>query len=104
MKKKSPTTQKNGLDSLKIITKEKLKSEKQPLFIYDENENILNLTAQLPHSFILEKTLLTCILVNCDTSFQTLEIIMEHLPVDAFYFKNHQRLYEIFITMYHQDL
>ena len=104
MKKKSPTTQKNGLDSLKIITKEKLKSEKQPLFIYDENENILNLTAQLPHSFILEKTLLTCILVNCDTSFQTLEIIMEHLPVDAFYFKNHQRLYEIFINMYHQDL
>ena len=104
MKNQNFTNQKNNFDSLKIITKEKLKNEKQPLFIYDENENILNLTAQLPHSFALEKTLLTCILINCDTSFQTLEIIMEHLPIDAFYFKNHQRLYKTFINMYHQDL
>jgi len=29
---------------------------------------------------------------------------MEHLPIDAFYFKNHQRLYETFITMYHENL
>ena len=74
------------------------------LFVYDEQQNVLNLTAQLPHSFTLEKTLLTCILVNCDTSFQTLEIIMEHLPIDAFYFKNHQKLYETFINMYQEDL
>lgn len=74
------------------------------LFVYDEQKNVLNLTAQLPHSFTLEKTLLTCILVNCDTSFQTLEIIMEHLPIDAFYFKNHQKLYETFIKMYQEDL
>jgi replicative DNA helicase len=81
-----------------------LKNENQSLFIYDEQKNVLNLTAQLPHSFTLEKTLLTCILVNCDTSFQTLEVIMEHLPIDAFYFKNHQRLYETFINMYKEDL
>ena len=74
------------------------------LFSYDEQENILNLKAQLPHSFTLEKTLLTCVLVNCDTSFQTLEVIMEHLPVDAFYFKNHQKLYQTFIRMYQDDL
>jgi len=81
-----------------------LKNENQSLFIYDEQKNVLNLTAQLPHSFTLEKTLLTCILVNCDTSFQTLEVIMEHLPIDAFYFKNHQKLYETFINMYKEDL
>ena len=75
-----------------------------PLFVYDEQKNVLNLTAQLPHSFTLEKTLLTCILVNSDTSFQTLEIIMEHLPIEAFYFKNHQKLYETFIKMYQEDL
>ena len=74
------------------------------LFVYDEQQNVLNLTAQLPHSFTLEKTLLTCILVNSDTSFQTLEIVMEHLPIDAFYFKNHQKLYETFIKMYQEDL
>jgi replicative DNA helicase len=84
-----------------------LKNKKQlksPLFIYDETKNVLNLTAQLPHSFTLEKTLLSCIIVHCDTSFQTLEIIMEHLPIDAFYFKNHQKLYETFVEMYRQDV
>jgi len=84
--------------------KGKLNNEKRSVFIYDEQKNILNLTAQLPHSFTLEKTLLTCILVNCDTSFQTLEVIMEHLPIDAFYFKNHQKLYQTFINMYREDL
>ena len=79
-------------------------NERPSLFSYDEKKNILNLKAQLPHSFTLEKTLLSCVLVNCDTSFQTLEILMEHLPVDAFYFKNHQKLYQTFIKMYHDDL
>ena len=78
--------------------------ERPSLFSYDEQKNILNLKAQLPHSFTLEKSLLSCVLVNCDTSFQTLEILMEHLPVDAFYFKNHQKLYQTFIKMYHDDL
>ena len=80
------------------------KRPKKPLFVYNEYENVLNLNFQLPHSFTLEKTLLSCIIVHCDSSFQTLETILEHLPVDAFYFKNHQRLYEIFIEMYEQDL
>lgn len=90
-----------------IARKNKSKKKKQvkkTLFSYDEQKNVLRLTAQLPHSFTLEKTLLSCILVHCDESFQTLEVIMEHLPVDAFYFKNHQRLYETFISMYQQDL
>ena len=104
MKKQKLTNQKNNTDSFKIRKKGKLKNENRSLFIYDEHKNILNLTAQLPHSFTLEKTLLTCILVNCDTSFQTLEVIMEHLSIDAFYFKNHQRLYETFINMYREDL
>jgi len=92
---------------LKIDQKDGGKSKKQTqksLFVYDEQNNVLQLTVQLPHSFTLEKTLLSCILVHCDESFQTLEIIMEHLPVDAFYFQNHQRLYETFIAMYQQDL
>jgi replicative DNA helicase len=95
------------MDSSNISKKDNFKSKKRPkkpLFVYNEYENVLNLNVQLPHSFRLEKTLLSCIMVHCDTSFQTLEIILEHLPVDAFYFKNHQRLYEIFIEMYQQDL
>lgn len=104
MKKQNFNNKKKNIDPSNQTNKAKRKKEKQPLLSYDEHENVLNLTAQLPHSFTLEKTLLTCILVNCDTSFQTLEVIMEHLPIDAFYFKNHQRLYKTFIDMYHQDL
>lgn len=95
------------MDSFNRIKKDKFKTKKQStqsLFVHDKYDNVLNLTVQLPHSFTLEKTLLSCILVHSDTSFQTLEIIMEHLPVDAFYFKNHQRLYATFIEMYNQNL
>jgi len=80
------------------------KVKKRPLIEYDNSENLLRLKEQLPHSFLLEKTLLSCILVHCDTSFQTLEIIMEQLPIEAFYFKNHQQLYNTFIKMYSQNL
>jgi replicative DNA helicase len=94
-------------NSFKGESKDHLRSKKKTkksLFAYDKQKNLLKLTVQLPHSFTLEKTLLSSILVHCDESFQTLEIIMEHLPVDAFYFKNHQRLYETFIAMYQEDL
>ena len=104
MNKQKLTNQNNNTSYFKMRKNSKLKNENQSLFSYDEQKNILNLTAQLPHSFTLEKTLLTCILVNCDTSFQTLETIMEHLPIDAFYFKNHQKLYQTFIKMYREDL
>ena len=104
MNKQKLTNENNNTNYLKTRKKGKLKNENRSLFIYDEQKNVLNLTAQLPHSFTLEKTLLTCILVNCDTSFQTLEVIIEYLPIEAFYFKNHQRLYETFINMYKEDL
>ena len=107
MTKQTVSNPENNRDPFKKKQKNDLKRKKQAkksLFIYDEKNNVLRLTAQLPHSFTLEKTLLSCILVHCDTSFQTLEIIMEHLPIDSFYFKNHQRLYETFIKMYQQDL
>ena len=91
----------NKAQNVKVKSKKQIKSS---LFIYDQYNNTLKLNTQLPHSFTLEKTLLSCILVHCDESFQTLEIIMEHLPIEAFYFRNHQRLYETFISMYQQDL
>jgi replicative DNA helicase len=107
MVKKKVSNQEMKNNSLKREPKENLRSKKKTkksLFTFDKQKNLLKLTVQLPHSFTLEKTLLSCILVHCDESFQTLEIIMEHLPVDAFYFKNHQRLYKTFIAMYQEDL
>jgi replicative DNA helicase len=103
VKKKSSNLENDG-DPFQIKKRTAKKQQKKSLFTYSESENLLTLNVQLPHSFTLEKTLLSCILVHCDTSFQTLEIILDHLPVDAFYFKNHQRLYKTFIEMYNQDL
>lgn len=107
MVKKNSSNKKTKNDPLKKPKENKLKAKKQvkkALFSYDDEQNILKLTVQLPHSFTLEKTLLSCILVHSDESFQTLEVIMEHLPVEAFYFKNHQRLYQTFIAMYQENL
>lgn len=107
MVKKKLSNKKSDYNRSKIAQKNESKNKKQvkrALFSYDEQNNVLKLTAQLPHSFTLEKTLLSCILLHCDESFQTLEVIMEHLPIDAFYFKNHQRLYETFIVMYQQNI
>jgi replicative DNA helicase len=107
MVKENSSDQGTNYNFLNKTQKNKSKNKKQtkePLFRYDTEDNTLKLTVQLPHSFILEKTLLSCILIHCGESFQTLEIIMEHLPIDAFYFKNHQRLYETFIAMYQEDL
>ena len=107
MKNKDSKNSKNKFSSINNErtgkSKEK-KRKKKSLIEYDDSEDLLILTEQLPHSFLLEKTLLSCILVHCDTSFQTLEIIMEHLPIEAFYFKNHQQLYRTFIRMYSQNL
>ena len=104
MNKQKITNRINNINYFKMKNNGKGNNVNPSLFVYDEQKYVLNLKAQLPHSFTLEKTLLTCILVNCDTSFQTLEVIMEHLPIDAFYFKNHQKLYETFIKMYQKDL
>lgn len=106
VKKNSSDQQKNN-NFLTKISDDKSKTKRQikeSLFSYNNDDHALKLTVQLPHSFTLEKTLLSCILIHCGESFQTLEIIMEHLPVDAFYFKNHQRLYETFIAMYQENL
>jgi len=50
----------------------------------------LYLDNSLPHSFLAEKAILSCIL----TSREALEISIQNVPVDAFYFKNHQELYK----------
>ena len=107
MKNQNSNTSKNKIHSIKkdkISQTRKKKLNKKSVINYSKSDNLLMLTEQLPHSFLLEKTLLSCIIVHCDTSFQTLEIVREHLPIEAFYFKNHQQLYKVFIQMYSQKI
>ena len=52
-------------------------------------ENI-NFEDSLPHNFLAEKAVLSCSLSNPEA----MEIVVHNVPVDAFYFKNHQELYK----------
>nr|QYB18845.1 DNA-replication helicase subunit [Climaconeis sp.] len=50
----------------------------------------------LPHNFLAEKITLNCLLINSEA----VEITLETLPIEAFYFKNHQEIYKAIIFMH----
>nr|YP_010471908.1 replication helicase subunit [Haslea avium]UVG41373.1 replication helicase subunit [Haslea avium] len=63
------------------------------------NEQIL-IQKHLPHNFLAEKMVLNCLLVN----IESIELTLQTLPVEAFYFKNHQEIYKSIIFMYKNQL
>jgi len=63
------------------------------------NEQIL-IQKHLPHNFLAEKMVLNCLLVN----MESIELTLQTLPVEAFYFKNHQEIYKSIIFMYKNEL
>jgi replicative DNA helicase len=54
----------------------------------------------LPHNFLAEKMILNCLLI----STESIELTSQALSVDAFYFKNHQEIYQAIIFMYNNQL
>jgi len=54
----------------------------------------------LPHNFLAEKTILSCLLINSEA----IELTTRTIPPDAFYFKNHQEIYKAIIFMYENKL
>ena len=54
----------------------------------------------LPHNFLAEKMILSCLLINVEA----IEITLKTLKVEAFYFKNHQEIYKAIILMYENNL
>ena len=54
----------------------------------------------LPHNFLAEKMILSCLLINTEVT----EITLQMLPVEAFYFKNHQEIYKAIIQMYQNKI
>lgn len=55
---------------------------------------------QLPHNFLAEKIILSSLLV----SSEAIEITLQTLPPNAFYFKNHQEIYKAIITLYQNQI
>lgn len=55
---------------------------------------------QLPHNFLAEKIILSCLLV----SSEAIEMTLKTLPINAFYFKNHQDIYKAIIFLYENQI
>jgi replicative DNA helicase len=54
----------------------------------------------LPHNFLAEKSILSNLLIN----EQTIELILQHLTIETFYFRNHQELYRAIIFLYEKKI
>ncbi len=63
------------------------------------NEQII-IQKHLPHNFLAEKMVINCLLTN----IESVELTLEILPVEAFYFKNHQEIYKAIIFLYKNKL
>jgi replicative DNA helicase len=63
------------------------------------NDQIL-INKYLPNNFLAEKMILSCLLIN----YEAIEITNQTLPIDAFYFKNHQEIYKTIIFMYQNQI
>lgn len=63
-----------------------------------DNKQVL-IDKYLPHNFLAEKMILSCLLINSEA----IEITLKTISVDAFYFKNHQEIYKSIIFMYENN-
>ena len=64
------------------------------------NKRQILIEKYLPHNFLAEKMILSCLLINSEAIELTLKII----PIKAFYFKNHQEIYKAITFMYKNKL
>ena len=54
----------------------------------------------LPHNFLAEKMVIHCLLINTES----IELTIQTLPIEAFYFKHHQEIYKAIVFMYKNKL
>lgn len=66
----------------------------------DSNTKQILINKYLPHNFLAEKMILSCLLLNSEA----IEITLKTISVDVFYFKNHQEIYKAIILMYKNNI
>ena len=54
----------------------------------------------LPHNFLAEKMILSCLFINSEA----IDFTLKTIAMEAFYFKNHQEIYRVVIFMYRKKL
>ena len=68
-------------------------------FNFNKRTGYISVENYLPHNFLAEKIILNSLLTNNNV----IEIVKQNLPVDAFYFKNHQEIYKAILLLYQTD-
>ena len=64
------------------------------------NKKQSSIDTYLPHNFLAEKMILSCLLVNSEA----IELALKTISTEVFYFKNHQEIYKAIIFMYKNKL
>jgi len=67
---------------------------------YNSNSKQILIDKYLPHNFLAEKMILSCLLINSEA----IEITTKTISIDVFYFKNHQEIYRSIIFMYKKNI
>ena len=67
---------------------------------FNKTDKQIVIQKHLPHNFLAEKMVIHCLLI----STESVELTIQTLPVEAFYFKNHQEIYKSIIFMYQNRL
>ena len=69
-----------------------------------ENSNVTGkqivIDKYLPHNFLAEKMILSCLLINSEA----IEITLKTISLEVFYFRNHQEIYKAIIFMYKNNI
>jgi replicative DNA helicase len=63
-------------------------------------KNQILIKNHLPHNFLAEQMILNCLILNSET----IKFTIRFLPIEAFYFKNHQEIYKAILFMYKNQL
>jgi len=66
----------------------------------NSNKNEILIDKYLPHNFLAEKMVLSCLLINSEA----IEVTIKIISPDVFYFKNHQEIYRSIIFMYKNNI
>ncbi len=68
---------------------------------YDtSNRKKILINEYLPHNFLAEKMILSCLLINSEA----IELTLKTISIDSFYFQNHQEIYKAIIFMYQNNM
>lgn len=67
---------------------------------FDDKRNFSLADNILPHNFIAEKIILSCLLI----SYEAIELTIKTVRIEAFYFINHQEIYKAILKMYQKKI